>query len=132
MTEDVFENIDTPNSSAYQKVELRDGIPLSYVCEKLTESLKTIHHLNNFIKNNIHDDLKLINPINNNLYSPKNDGLLSPLYSSFRYSLTSLLALHNMIGIANNQNIFEKLLSYNEEDFNHWLERIESEGSTNG
>ena len=132
MSDDVFENIDAPNSSAYQKVELRDGIPLSYINEKLTNNLKTIHHLYNFVKDNINDDLKLINSVKDDLYSPKVDGLLSPLFSSFRYSLTSLLALHNLLGIANNQNIFEKLLSYKEEDFNKWLDRIESEGSING
>ncbi|MCL5029778.1 MAG: hypothetical protein M1480_12270 [Bacteroidetes bacterium] len=88
--------------------------------------------MSNFIKNNINDGIKLIKPINDDLYSLKADGLLSPLFSSFRYSLTSFLALHNLLGIANNQNIFEKLLNFTEEDFNKWLERIESEGSING
>jgi hypothetical protein len=132
MTDNIFDSIDGPNSSAYEKIELRDGIPLSYVHEKLVSNIKIIHHTYCFVRDNINDDLQLINHISIDLYSPKKDGLLSPLFASFRYSLTSLLALQNMLGIVNNQNIFDKLLAYNEEDFHGWLERIESEGSISG
>ena len=132
MDEDIFENIDSPNSSAYEKFELRDGIPLVYVQEKLISSIKSIHRLYSFVRDNIKDDMQLNKQINIEQYSPKNDGLLSPLYSAFRHGITSLLALQNMLAITNNQEIFEKLLAFNEEDFSLWLQRIQSEGSLNG
>ncbi len=132
MADNIFENIDSPNSSAYQKLEKRDGIPLSYVGEKLTDSLTIIHHLYNFVRDNIKDDLELSFPLKNDSFSPKRDGLLFPLFHSFRYSLTSFLALHNILAITNNQKIFDKLLNHTNEDFEKWLNRIISEGSISG
>ena len=109
------ENILQPNAGAYEKDEVRNGPPLSYIAEKLRCALESAHEVVQAIKRAAHQEM-----------------LLSPAFSSFRYSLISYLALHNMLGMINEPNKVDAILNYKHDDFVAWLDRIEREGSILG
>jgi hypothetical protein len=138
MSNDDFElNIQDSNGPAYQKNEERSGIPLDYVAEKSRRSIEQIHVLYNWIRKNI-DVFNRVNCPDNHIEqthqkqgmsnSSKQENLVLPCWASFRYAITSYLALHNLLNMANETDLFDRLLSMPFEDFETWLDRIDMEG----
>lgn len=117
-----------PNGSAYQKAEKRTGPPLDYVAEKLESSLVMIHNTIRSIREMVPEDLPQSSAAIGSSYSVKQDGLVSPAWSAFRYGLTAFLALQNMLALANDPKIFERLLGYTTEQFRDWLNNIDRRG----
>jgi hypothetical protein len=54
---------------------------------------------------------------------------LRPATPPFVPPLLGYLALNNMLALANDNHIFERLLEMRHEDFSRWLDDIDREGS---
>jgi len=121
----VDEFSEDPNGPAYQKKEERTGPPLDYVSEKLRFCIESLHETIRSIK-------KAIRETGSSEPSAKADILLVPAWSSFRYAVTAFFALHNILALANDQGIFDRLLDYSREDFHDWLTNLEKEGLVSG
>ncbi len=105
------------NGPAYQKTERRTGPPLDYVAEKMRSCIEQLHASIQTLRE--HEQ-------------SKKDGLSESVRSAFRYAVISYLALMNMLGVANNQSIFDRLLAMSPEDLREWIDRIHIEGSVIG
>jgi hypothetical protein len=103
--EDLFTD---PNGPAYQNLEQRQGPPLAYVAEKLRHCLESAHLAARPPEDTGHAD------------------------SAFRYGLVSYLALLNLLGLANDLDLADRLLAMEREDFFDWLDRVTEEGSVTG
>lgn len=128
MNDDEMEFSD-PNGSAYKSTEQRTGVPLGYISEKMKGALKMVHVTLSAIKYYVPDDLPQPEKAKGTSFNVKQDALLIPAISTFRYQLTSFLALHNMLAVANDQKVFERLQQYTPEEFAKWLEHVEQEGA---
>ena len=125
---EIDDNILQPNAGAFEKDEVRSGPPLSYIAEKLRGALESAHEVWRAINRS--------GPINlsqsaNAPVAAQELGL-SSAFSSFRYSMTAFLALHNMLGMIADQKKIDALLDYNHDEFAAWLDRVEREGSILG
>ena len=103
-----------PNDDAYLNEE-RVGPPLEYVAEKLRHSLEAIHPLLAALR--------------------KTAGGDSPLFSAryaFHSQLTGYLALNNLLALASDNNLSERLEGHTAEQFKEWLDRIDQQGSVTG
>lgn len=125
---DIDDLITGPNAGAFEKEEIRKGAPLSYVVEKLRDAVECAHDTFNSIQRDVPDNLPQPPKTVGTPYSIKQDGLLTPAYSTFRYSLVAFLALHNMLGMIPDQNKIQGLLNLPHDDFIEWLNRVEREG----
>lgn len=105
---DLPDGLTEPNDGAYTKTETRHGPPLEYVAEKLHSCLLSLHCLHREEQAGIRE---------------------APMNSSFRYALVSYLALNNLLAIANDRDLSDRLLSMGREDFENWLGKIRDEGS---
>jgi hypothetical protein len=121
-----------PNSDAYQKTETRTGPPLDYVAEKLRSSLEMLHATVRCIREIVPDDLPLPPGFKEFPDSVKQNWLVSPAWSAFRHGITAFCALQNMLALADDQEMFERLLGYSTEQFRDWLDNIEREGLVRG
>lgn len=121
-----------PNGPAYQTEETRTGPPLDFVAEKLGNSLKSLHTLIGHIEERVPADLPA--PWKGpGTPPPLKDGyLLSPSGNAFHYGLVAYLALHNLLALANDHQLVERLLKLSTDDFEEWLDRIREEGSVTG
>jgi hypothetical protein len=101
-----------PNDNAYEKGQMRVGPPLEYVAEKFRRSLEATHHL---------------------LTDLHKAGGTEMLFISARYSftcqLTGYLALNNLLALANDNALPQRLEAYTPEQFKEWLDRIDQQGS---
>jgi|SRR5208337_2165955 len=124
-----MENIDDlfrePNAGAYEKEETRKGPPLSYVGEKLRRAVESAHGTYQAINRDVPDDLPQPARARGSQYSTKQDGILSPAYSTFIYSLVAFLALYNILGVITDRHKIPTLLSMSHDDFTVWLDGIE-------
>ena len=50
----------------------------------------------------------------------------------FHSAVVGYLPLHNMLALANEHDISERLLRYSQDDLAEWLNRIDTEGSVTG
>jgi hypothetical protein len=120
-----------PNGPGYTQTETRTGPPLIYVAEKLRASIEALHSLHTLALMDLPDDLPC--PERHRMkwpsYNPKDDSVLGSCYSAFRCAVISYLALKNLLGMANDNGIFERLLEMHSEDFSRWLDGIDREGS---
>jgi hypothetical protein len=57
--------------------------------------------------------------------------LPTALYA-FRSALVGHLALNNMLALANNHDLDDRLLAYSRDEFKAWLDRIDQAGSVTG
>jgi len=60
------------------------------------------------------------------------DKMLSQARGSLRYQLTGYLALKNMLALAKDQGLFQRLERFSYDDFHDWLDRIDQQGTTTG
>jgi hypothetical protein len=121
-----------PNAGAYEKEETRKGLPLGYVGEKLRHAVVSAHETYQAIDRDVPENLPQPAKARGSAYSTKHDGILSPAYSAFIYSMTAFLALYNMLGIISDQEKIPALLAMNHEDLSAWLDGVEREGSVHG
>ena len=103
-----------PNDDAYLKKEVRVGPPLDYVAEKFRHSLEATHHLLTDLRQTNSESLRF-----------------SARYA-FRSQLTGYLALTNLLALANDNTLSERLEGYTAEQFKEWLDRIDQQGSVTG
>ena len=103
-----------PNGPAYEKREERVGPPLDYVREKIANSLRTLHGIAQTAAGLGSADLE------------------RQVWNAFYYELVGFLALSNMLALANDHGLVDRLLAHNAEEFDDWIRRIEAEGSVVG
>ncbi|MBB5429837.1 hypothetical protein GCT19_41940 [Paraburkholderia sp. CNPSo 3155] len=97
------------NGPAYTSRQDRDGIPLSYVGEKLSLAIEDLHpHARR--------------------YQGERDDLRCTMYRL----LVAYLGLHNMLGKANDRTLVDRLLDGTSEKLDTWLRLIEREGDVHG
>jgi hypothetical protein len=106
------DNNDLPlsaNGPAYTTRQERDGVPLSYVGEKLGHAMEELHRYG------------LARP-------DERKALLPPMH----YLAVAFLGLHNMLAKANDRTLADRLLNGSAEDLDAWLALIEREGDVEG
>jgi len=101
-----------PNDGAYEKGELRMGPPLDYVAEKFRHALEATHQL-----------IADLRP------SKGNDSLLFHARYALMSQLTGYLALKNMLALASDSDLAQRLEGYSRTEFSEWLDRIDQQGS---
>jgi hypothetical protein len=109
-----------PNDGAYEKEEVRMGPPLDYVAEKFRRSMEQTHYLIHLVRQT------------GSAEAEEKDTILSQARGALRYQLTGYLALKNMLALANDQGLFERLERFSYDDFHDWLDRIDQQGSVRG
>jgi len=97
------------NGPAYTSRQDRNGVPLTYVAEKLDSAIKALHRYGRQHPNS-------------------RDGLLEAMY----YLLVAHLGLHNMLGKANDHSLAPRLLNGSTKKLDAWLELIAREGDVRG
>jgi hypothetical protein len=130
--DDISDLFREPNAGAYEKEEKRKGPPLAYVGEKLRRAVESAHDTYQAIERDVPDNLPQPARAHGSAYSTKQDGLVSPAYSTFIYSVTAYLALYNMLGMITDPKKVSALLAMKREDLSAWLDGIEREGSVHG
>lgn len=117
-SEDDFDlDIGDSNGPAYRKTEERSGPPLSYVAEKARHSIEELHGLFQAIAK---------------APAVAREGLGRQAWAAFRYAVVAYLALQNMLSLANDNGVFDRLLAMRPTEFRKWLDGIDSEGSVTG
>lgn len=120
-----------PNGPAFQSEEVRTGPPLDYVGEKIANSLKSLHYEIGNIERYVPKDLRVSRWAEG--APPRVVDMLTPqVRFAFRYGLVAFLALHNLLAVANDQHLADRLLAMSDDDFEAWLNRIREEGSVTG
>ena len=97
------------NGPAYTVQQAREGVPLSYVGEKLAHA---IEELNRHARR----------------HPEQGDGLLAAMH----YLLVAHLGLHNMLAKANDRTLSTRMLSATREELDLWLELVRREGDVQG
>ena len=116
----IDDSITPPNGEAYEKVELRDGSPLSYVAEKLGRAVEFSHAVYQKLEFKGADNVP-------NEYEPRESA-----GAAFRYATTAYLALYNMLGLIDDQNKFKTLEKLSPDQFRAWIAMVQREGSIHG
>lgn len=97
------------NGPAYTSRQDRDGIPLSYVGEKLGLAIADLHRHAQRCQDD-RDDLRC----------------------AMCHLLAAYLGLHNMLGKANDRTLVDRLLYGSSEKLDTWLRLVEREGDVHG
>ncbi len=121
-----------PNDQAYETDQIRTGPPLEYVAEKIRHSLESTHSLIHEIRRRVPDGLAADEPSAGPRVSVKDEYLLPTAYYAFRSAIIGYLALNNMMSLASDHNIGDRLLAYSRDEFKDWLDRIDQGGSVTG
>jgi len=127
--EDLFGH---PDGASYLSTQTRTGPPLDYVAEKARGSLEFLHFLLKNIEQYVPENLPLQDDLAARGASVKQDLLFAHAWTAFRFGVVSYLALLNMLRIANDNGIFDWLVSLPHKDFIKWLDGIDKEGSVVG
>ena len=91
------------------------GPPLEYAAEKLRHSLEATHVLLTHLRKAV-----------------SGESLLFSARYAFHSQLTGYLALNNLLALANDNNLSQRLESYTRDQFREWLDRIDQKGSVTG
>ena len=121
-----------PNDSAYETDEVRTGPPLSYVAEKIRHNLEATHSLIHEIRRRVPDELCVGEPASEPPMSVKEEYLLPTALYAFRSAIVGYLALNNMLALASEKDLNDRLLSFSRDEFKEWLGRIDQAGSVTG
>ncbi len=97
------------NGPAYTVRQVRHGVPLSHVAEKLDSAIQALHSYGQG-------------------HSNERDGLLPAMY----YLLVAHLGLHNMLGKANDRSLAARLLNGSDKELDAWLQLVAREGDVHG
>ncbi|SOE56137.1 hypothetical protein SAMN05446635_1015 [Burkholderia sp. OK233] len=99
----------SPNGAAYTTRETRDGVPLSYISEKLAYAIEDTH-----AAAQAHPEMRL-------------------RLSHVMYSQTlAFLALHNMLGAADDSGLPERLLDLDRRELRKWINAVVTYGDLLG
>ena len=120
------------NGPAYQKTEERHGPPLEYVAEKARHSLEHLHEVLRLTEEHARGGLSRPEAPNGTAVSPMHGSLLTSTRAAFHYGLVAYLALENMLNLANDHNLVDRLLHMSTTEFRSWLEAVGAEGSVTG
>ncbi len=124
---EIDDNILQPNNGAYEKGEMRVGLPLSYIAEKLRGALASAHQVYRIINHSA----QIARPDLTNSQLACQEPVASACVS-FKYSLTAFLAMYNMLGMIADPNKVDSLLNCDQDEFAVWLNTVEREGSILG
>ena len=116
-----------PNDNAYETAQVRTGPPLDYVAEKFRHNLEALHSLILEIRRRVPDDLLV-----DECASVKEEYLLPTALYAFRSAIVGYLALKNMLALASDNDLGDRLLGYSRDEFKEWLDRIDQAGSVTG
>ena len=109
-----------PNDGAYEEQELRSGPPLSYVAEKFRHCLEGLHGAIGKMETAA------------KLEADQNELIGFQAKYAFHSAVVGYLALHNMLALANEHDISERLLRYTKDGFFERPDRIDAGGSVTG
>lgn len=113
----------TPNNGAYERPEIRHGLPLNYVSEKIGSAVESAYRSYHWLKdrkgNESPDDLE-------------HQQAIASIWDTFRCATTAFLALHNMLGLIQDPDKFNSLLKLSPKRFGAWLAMVRREGSISG
>lgn len=121
-----------PNDNAYETNEVRTGPPLEYVAEKVQHTLEALHSLIHETRQRVSPDLSVAAASSGPPASPREEYLLPTALYAFRSALVGHLALNNMLALANDNDLEDRLLAYSRDAFKEWLDRIDQAGSVTG
>ncbi len=121
-----------PNDNAYETDEDRTGPPLNYVAEKIRHNLEATHSLIHDIQRRVPDDLCAGEPSSGPPVSVKEEYLFPTAHYAFHSAVVGYLALKNMLALANENDLADRLLAYSRDEFKDWLDRIDRAGSVTG
>lgn len=129
---DPNELIRPPNDGAYEVDEVRTGPPLSYVAEKFRRNLEAVHGLIQEIRRPIPGDFAA-----HELSPPRSasaqEKYFQPLARcAFRSAVVGYLDLNNMLALANEDDLDDRLLAFSRREFQAWLDGIDQAGSVTG
>lgn len=113
-----------PNAGAYEVEETRAGPPLDYVGGKLRDALEYSHRL---VRGMRHPP-----GLPTARAGLDMDALRRDAEATFRYALTSYLALYNMLGLISDHRKVDALLELDGDALEGWLDMVQREGSVRG
>lgn len=97
------------NGAAYTAPQTRDGIPLSYVSEKLALAIEDLNrHAGD--------------------YPDQSAGLCGAMY----HALVAYLGLHNMLAKASDPTLAARMLNAERDELDRWLETVRRGGDVRG
>lgn len=97
------------NGPAFTRREGRHGVPLDYVAEKLGHAIEDVYRAAKRLPS---DDIDA--------------------QSAMYHLLVAFLALHNMLGKANDRSLVLRLLGGSREQLDAWLALVQREGDVQG
>jgi hypothetical protein len=100
------------NGAAFTHVEVRDGVPLDYVGEKLERTIKELHRLAGEIRSG--------------------EDTAATIREVMRNALTAHLALHNMLAAAGDTSLSDRFLASNRGEIEGWLLSVYKGGDVCG
>jgi hypothetical protein len=106
-----------PNDNTYETDEVRTGPPLEYVAEKVRHTLEGIHSLIHEIRQRVSQDLPVAAPSSGPPVSAKGEYVLPAALYAFRSAVVGHLALNNMLALANDNDLDDRLLAYSRDEF---------------
>ena len=121
-----------PNDNAYETDEVRTGPPLAYVAEKVRHTLEALHSLIHEIRQRGAQDPSAAAPSSGPPVSTPEEYLLPAALYAFRSAIVGHLALNNMLALANDNDLDDRLLAYSRDEFKEWLDCIDQSGSVTG
>ena len=121
-----------PNGPAYESRQTRTGPPLEYVSEKLGNALKHLHRTVRSIERFVPDSLMPSEGDRTADIAVKERLLLSPARAAFYYALVAFLALSNLLALADEDGLVDRLLGYDAEEFGDWMDQMQRGGSVTG
>ena len=92
-------------------------------------TLEAIHSLIHEIRHRGSQDLSVA--VSSSVPPPSitEEFLLPAARYAFRSAIIGHLALHNMLALANDNDLDDRLLAYSRDEFKEWLDRIDQAGS---
>jgi hypothetical protein len=103
-----------PNADGYERREVRDGMPLEYVGEKLGLAVRAVHKQSRQSRQG------------------EASSIDAASYGAFHYTVTAFVALYNMLGLVAEPDRIAQLLELDEDDFDAWVGNVEQQGSVTG
>ena len=98
------------NGPAYKQREVREGLPLDYVAEKLRASLEALH----------------------GVHARADAELAREAFAAFHYAVVSYLALKNMLAASHAPGFAGRLARMPRAEFERWLDVVDRGGSVTG
>jgi hypothetical protein len=128
---DIEDLYSPPNGPGYEKRETRTGLPLEYVGEKLRRTVEYAYEtarLELDVRSSVEIGTADIDLTARELSAEAYRSAAATL----RYAVHAYLALQNMLGLMNADDLLERLIRGTRDDLKAWLDTIQNEGSSIG